>query len=97
MERLLQGQVKEVVVAHKDRWVKFGFEFFEWLFIQFGAIIHSDSSERDKRSIITEDLMAIMGIYTAKYNGTRKYNNKKNTDIPKLKDEGKINQDILDR
>ncbi|MDF5729319.1 MAG: recombinase family protein [Rhizonema sp. PD38] len=25
-----KGQVKEIVVAHKDRLVRFGFEFIEW-------------------------------------------------------------------
>jgi predicted site-specific integrase-resolvase len=32
LQSLFKGNIKEVVVAHKDRFTRFGFEFFEWLF-----------------------------------------------------------------
>lgn len=37
MEQLLAGNVKKVIVARADEFCAFGFEFFQWLFAQYGA------------------------------------------------------------
>ncbi len=79
LQQLLQGDIGEVVVAHRDRWCRFGFDHFEWLFEQHGAkltAVYSDSG-KSKQDELTEDLMAIVGIFNARYNGARKYSNNK--------------------
>ena len=37
LERVVCGSVSEVVVAHRDRLSRFGFELFEWIFKRFGV------------------------------------------------------------
>lgn len=37
MEQLVAGNVKKVVVARADEFCTFGFDFFQWLFAQYGA------------------------------------------------------------
>lgn len=79
LQQLLHGDIEEVVVAHRDRWCRFGFDHFEWLFEQHNAkltAVYSDSG-KSKRDELTEDLMSIVGVFNARYNGTRKYNNNK--------------------
>lgn len=69
---LFQGQIQEVVVAHKDRFSRFGFEFFQWIFEYFGAKLISDSDEDDREDFLG-DVMEIFTVFTARYYGKRKY------------------------
>jgi predicted site-specific integrase-resolvase len=68
LEQLFQGNIKKVVVAHQDRFTRFGFDFFQWMFTQFGSVLET---MEDKKS---NDLMEILTLFTARYYGKRKYN-----------------------
>lgn len=76
LEQLFQGNLKKVVVTYQDRWSRFGFSFFQWLFQKFGAefqIQHTstDNVEQD----LANDLMEIITVFSARYHGRRKYQN----------------------
>jgi len=81
LQSLFKGNIKEVVVAHKDRFTRFSFEFFEWLFSEFGAVLTSLESEEhaegDTGIELTDDLMSIITVFTARYYGSRKYKESK--------------------
>jgi len=81
LQSLFKGNIKEVVVAHKDRFTRFGFEFFEWLFNQFGAVLTSLENEKytdGTGNDLTDDLMSVITVFTARYYGSRKYKETKN-------------------
>jgi predicted site-specific integrase-resolvase len=83
LQSLFKGNIKEVVVAHKDRFTRFGFEFFEWLFNQFGAVITSLENEEYTEGTgddLTDDLMSVITVFTARYYGSRKYKETKNNE-----------------
>jgi predicted site-specific integrase-resolvase len=81
LERLFQGSVKEVVVAHSDRFSRFGFDLFEWVFEKFKArLINLDRSDGDGEDMVG-DLMEILTVFSARYHGKRKY--KKIKDLPR--------------
>jgi putative resolvase len=86
LELLFNGVVEEVVVAHRDRFTRFGFELFEWIFEKHGAIlkvVENKCPEEDRDML--EDIMSIITVFTAKFYGKRKYridNCKKNKDLP---------------
>jgi predicted site-specific integrase-resolvase len=77
LQSLFKGDIKEVVVAHKDRFTRFSFEFFEWLFTQFGSILTSleneEHAEGETGNELTDDLMEVITVFTARYYGSRKY------------------------
>ena len=74
LEELFKGNIKEVVVAHKDRFSRFGFSLFEWIFKQHGAKLICDKEPTsDPTSELAEDLMAIITVFSARYYGKRKY------------------------
>jgi predicted site-specific integrase-resolvase len=78
LENVFNGTIQEVVVAHKDRFTRFGYDLFEWIFKQHNSELICDSeSKRDDQSELSEDLMSIVTVFTAKYYGTRKYKDKK--------------------
>ena len=77
LESVFNGTVQQVVVAHKDRFTRFGYDLFEWIFKQHNSKLVCDSeSKSNNQSELSEDLMAIVTVFTARYYGTRKYKNK---------------------
>ena len=76
LEYLIQGNIGEVVVAFEDRFTRFGFEFFEFLFEKHGAKLISLQTKEDKsfEEEFSDDIISIITHFTAKYHGARKYN-----------------------
>jgi len=75
LERVFKGTVKEVVVAKRDRFTRFGFDLFEWIFSQHNALLLSDQTgpEDIPETELSDDLMAIITVFSARYYGKRKY------------------------
>jgi len=77
LEQLFKGNIKRVVVAHQDRFTRFGFDFFEWLFKHFGAVLESvDRTTKSREEELLGDVMEVFTVFTARYYGSRKYKNK---------------------
>jgi putative resolvase len=75
LDKLFDGDVKEIAIASPDRFCRFGFEFFKKLFKRFGATISvaKDKQHRTFEQELTEDLLSIITVFTARYHGARKY------------------------
>lgn len=73
LEGVFQGEIKEVVVTQKDRFSRFGFDLFEWIFKQHDAELISDSTSSSDTAELSEDIMAIITVFTARYYGKRRY------------------------
>jgi predicted site-specific integrase-resolvase len=83
---LLQGEIDEVVVAYDDRFSRFGFEFFEWLFQQYNSKLTCiNKEEGNDTDEMLGDIMEILTVFTARYHGQRRYmhDNKKNKVLSK--------------
>ena len=83
LEGVFKGNITEVVVAHKDRFTRFGYDLFEWIFEQHQAVLICDNKDnkdnKEPTNELTDDLMSIITVFTARYYGKRKY--KKRTTI----------------
>ena len=75
LERLHRGDKLElVVVAHRDRLARFGFELIEWLVVQNGgAVLVLNQSDASPESELTEDLLAILHTFSCRMHGLRRY------------------------
>jgi predicted site-specific integrase-resolvase len=77
LEHALRGMVAEVVVMHKDRLCRFGFELIEFVLQKSGAklLVHSASNDDHKshEQELAEDLLAIVTVFAARNHGKRKY------------------------
>jgi predicted site-specific integrase-resolvase len=76
LEQLFEGNIKRVVVTHQDRFTRFSFDFFEWLFQKFGGILESVSKEDRKNGDLIGDVMEVLTVFTARYHGRRRYKTK---------------------
>lgn len=77
LERVIRGDIKKVVVANQDRFTRFGFSFFQWLFEQFGVVLETVERPVREGEDLIGDFMEIITVFTARYYGRRKYYNKK--------------------
>ena len=77
MERVERGEVSEIIVAHKDRLVRFGFEWFEKFCNDHGVsilVMNADSLSPEQE--ITKDLLSIIHCFSSRLYGLRKYKKK---------------------
>lgn len=79
IDKAIKGEIDEVVIAHKDRLCRFGYELIEDIITKYsnGKITILNSSEKkEPKEELVEDVLQIMNIFVAKINGMRKYENK---------------------
>jgi predicted site-specific integrase-resolvase len=79
IDKSIEGKVNEVVVVHKDRLCRFGYELVEDLIRKYsnGKIIVLESKkDKEPKEELVEDVLQIMNIFVAKMNGMRKYEKK---------------------
>ena len=85
LDSCLQGLIGEVVIAHRDRLSRFGFELIKCFITKAGGTITvlDDDGHKSTEQELAEDLLSIVHIYSCKQMGKRSY--KSNT-VKKSKD-----------
>lgn len=76
LEYAMSGELKDLVVAHKDRLSRFGFELVEWIIKSNGGAITilDEDIHKSTEQELAEDLLSIVHIYSCKQMGKRRYN-----------------------
>lgn len=79
LDSCIQGTIGEIVVAHRDRLCRFGFELIEQIVTKAGGKITvlENNEEATPQSELAEDLLAIIHIFSCRQMGRRSYSNKK--------------------
>ena len=86
LDRVIKGEVDKVVVLHKDRLLRFGFELVENLCKRYGTSIEVvDNTPKTEEQELVEDLVQIITVFSCKLQGKRA--NKMKKVIAELKDE----------
>ena len=71
------GKVSMPVIAHKDRLVRFGFEWFESFAERHGCkVIIMNQESLSPTEEVTQDLLAIIHCFSSRLYGLRKYKEK---------------------
>jgi len=84
------------VVAHKDRFTRFAFDFVEWLLQQYNVklVVLDNIYHKSDEQELAEDLLSIVHVFSCKQNGKRKYKSSSNVEQTKENSsEEKINHD----
>jgi len=79
LDMCLQGTIGELVVAHRDRLCRFGFDLIEQLVIKAGGKITvlDNSENKSSEQELTDDLLSIIYVFSCKQMGRRSYANRK--------------------
>jgi predicted site-specific integrase-resolvase len=74
MEMVELGQVRRIVIAHRDRLVRFGYEYFEAFCERHHTeivIINGETMSPEQE--LVRDLIAIVTVFSARLHGLRSY------------------------
>ena len=88
LENASRDRVEEVIVAHKDRLCRFGFELIEWFFKLYGVkliILKEDNLSPDQE--LSRDILNIIQVFACRANGKRKYTRKQEENSSKEEDQ----------
>ena len=87
LERILRNEKLTLVVTHRDRLARFGFDLFKFLVEHnHGQLVVLDNVlAADPERELTEDLLAILHHFSRRMHGARSHQSQKNSDLP---DEG---------
>jgi predicted site-specific integrase-resolvase len=82
LERSLHGVIGEVVIAHRDRMSRFGFDLIKTIIEKAGGevTVIDDEKQKSSEQELAEDLLSIVHIYSCRQMGKRSYKGRKNKD-----------------
>jgi|ERR1035438_743777 predicted site-specific integrase-resolvase len=72
------GMIGKLILAHKDRWVRFGFDYWEVFCAKHQCslvIINNETLSPEEE--MTQDLMSVMHCFSSRLYGLRKYSSRK--------------------
>ena len=76
LEQLHRGDKLRIVVAHRDRLARFGFELIQWLAERNGGgVVVLDNTDYSPEQELTEDILAILQTFSGRLHGLRRYRN----------------------
>lgn len=91
LECAMRGNLAEVVVAHRDRLCRFGFELVEWIVGQNGGkvVVLGDLESSPQRELVC-DLVSVIHAFACRIHGLRKYATEvsQDKDLPDCNAEG---------
>jgi predicted site-specific integrase-resolvase len=74
MQMVELGQVRRIVIAHRDRLVRFGYEYFEAFCERHHTeIVVIDGQSLSPEQELVRDLIAIVTVFSARLHGLRSY------------------------
>ena len=75
LQGAFQGRLKEVVVAHRDRLTRFGYELLEYIFRyhRVKLVVLDEGGYKSPEQELAEDLLAITHIFSCRQMGKRRY------------------------
>jgi len=73
LDEAIKGNIREIVVAHKDRLCRISWDHFQWLFTRLGVnIIVDDREEHSPESELQDDLFSIIHVFSCRHYGQRR-------------------------
>ncbi len=88
LESVLSNSVSEIVVAHRDRLCRFGFELVQWICDKSDTkLVVLEQTSLSPTEELTKDLLSIIHVFSCRLYGLRKYSSsiKKDKDLPDSK------------
>lgn len=77
LEQVMQNQISIIYITYKDRFIRFGYEWFERLCNRHGTkivVLNNPDTSPDKEMV--EDLVSIIHVFSCRLYGLRKYKKK---------------------
>ncbi len=77
LDQVMDGKIGQIYVTEKDRFIRFGFDWFASFVKKYGAeIIVVNNETLSPQKEMVQDLISIIHVFSCKVYGLRKYKNK---------------------
>lgn len=74
LDGAVDGTIKEVVVASRDRLSRLGFDILEWMLRRHGCkVTVLQSADQSPEEELSDDLLSIVQVFCCRRNGKRRY------------------------
>lgn len=92
LERTVRGDKFDLVVAHRDRLCRFGFDLIEFLILKNGGklLVLDRTQVQSSEAELTSDLLAILHHFSCKMHGKRSHQGKTDSSVPNSQAEGAL-------
>lgn len=77
IDQVMENKIKTIVITHQDRFIRFGYDWFERLCEKYNTnivIVNNESLSPNEE--LVEDIVSILNVFSCRLYGLRKYKNK---------------------
>ena len=78
----MEQKIKTIIVTHKDRFIRFGYGWFEKFCTKFNTtIVVVNNEELSPQEELVQDIVSILHVFSCRLYGLRKYKNQIERDV----------------
>ena len=91
IDSCMQNEVNTIIITHKDRFIRFGYDWFERFLAKFNVnIIVVNNESLSPQEEFVQDIISILHIFSCRIYGLRKYKKK-------IREDEEVEKSIQDR
>ena len=72
LDEVMEQKIKTIIVTHKDRFIRFGYDWFEKFCMKFNTTI-VNNEELSPQEELVQDIVSILHVFSCRLYGFRKY------------------------
>ena len=70
----MEQKIKTIIITHKDRFIRFGYDWFEKFCMKFNTtIVIVNNEELSPQEELVQDIVSILHVFSCRLYGLRKY------------------------
>jgi len=74
LDEVMEQKIKTIIITHKDRFVRFGYDWFEKFCMRFHTtIVVVNNEELSPQEELVQDIVSILHVFSCRLYGLRKY------------------------
>ncbi len=74
LDEVMEQKIKTIIVTHKDRFIRFGYDWFEKFCTKFNTtIVVVNNEELSPQEELVQDIVSILHVFSCRLYGLRKY------------------------
>lgn len=82
IDSCMTNEVDTIIITHKDRFIRFGYEWFERLLAKFNvSIVVVNNESLSPQEELVQDIISILHVFSCRIYGLRKYKKKIREDV----------------
>jgi len=91
IDSCMTNEVNTIIITHKDRFIRFGYDWFERFLVKFNVkIIVVNNESLSPQEELVQDIISILHIFSCRIYGLRKYKKK-------IREDEEVEKSIQDR